>query len=99
MDHFGIESWILYSFLSRYVLLIVGLEKWSKDPEFEIFDGISSLIDFEFTSRTLLRLPSSFPSQLILLMDVGKVVDYMTRGSCIPTDSVKSGDDCSSFFS
>ena len=29
-------------------------------------------------------------------LNVGKVVDYMTRGSCIPTDSVKSGDDCSS---
>jgi len=29
-------------------------------------------------------------------LDVGKVVDYMTRGSCIPTDSVKSDDDCSS---
>jgi len=25
---------------------------------------------------------------------VGKVVDSKTRGSCIPTDSVKSGDDC-----
>ena len=29
-------------------------------------------------------------------LDVGKVVNYMTRGSCIPTDSVKSGDDSSS---
>jgi len=25
---------------------------------------------------------------------VGEVVDGKTRGSCIPTDSVKSGDDC-----
>ena len=25
---------------------------------------------------------------------VGKVVDSKTQGSCIPTDSVKSGDDC-----
>ena len=25
---------------------------------------------------------------------VGKVVDSKTRGSCIPTDSVKSDDDC-----
>ena len=24
---------------------------------------------------------------------VGKVIDSKTRGSCIPTDSVKSGDD------
>ena len=28
-------------------------------------------------------------------LDVGKVVDHMTRESCIPTDSVKSGDDYS----
>ena len=26
-------------------------------------------------------------------LDVGKVVNSMTRGSCIPTDSVKSDDD------
>jgi len=25
---------------------------------------------------------------------VGKIFDHMTRGSCISTDSVKSGDDC-----
>jgi len=31
-------------------------------------------------------------------LDVGKVVDHMTRESCIPTDSVKSEDDCSSPF-
>jgi len=30
-------------------------------------------------------------------LDVGKVVDYMTRGSCIPIDSMKSSDDYSSF--
>ena len=29
-------------------------------------------------------------------LNVCKVVDHMTRGSFIPTDSVKSGDDCSS---
>ena len=29
-------------------------------------------------------------------LDVGKVVDHMTWRSCIPTDSVKSEDDCSS---
>ena len=28
--------------------------------------------------------------------DVGKVIDHLTQGSCIPTDSVKSGHDCSS---
>jgi len=31
-------------------------------------------------------------------LDVGKVVDYMTWGSSIPTDSMKSGDDCSSLI-
>ena len=82
-----------------------GLEKWSKNLGFKIFDGILSLLDFEFAARALLSLSSYFSSQLILLLvvrekrymkvDVGKVVDYMTRGSCIPTDSVKSGDDCS----
>ena len=29
-------------------------------------------------------------------LDVGKVVDHNTRRSCMPTDSVKSGDDYSS---
>ena len=29
-------------------------------------------------------------------LDVGKVIDKMTRGSCIPTDTVKSSDDISS---
>ena len=79
------------------------LEKQSKDLGFENFDRISSLLDFEFTVQSLLRLPSSFLSQLVLLLavrekeymklDVGKMVDNMTRESCIPTDSVKSGDD------
>ena len=82
------------------------LEKWSKNLGFKNFDGISSLLNFEFAARVLLRLSSSFPSQLVLRMvvrdkeymklDVGKVVDHMTRGSCILTYSVKSGDDCSS---
>ena len=65
----------------------MGLEKWSKT----ILDSkilISSLLDFEFAARALLRLPSSFSSQLVLLMvvrdkeymklDVGKVVDHNT---------------------
>jgi len=62
-----------------------------------------SLLKFEFIAEDLLRLPFSFPSQLILLMvaqekeyiklGVGKVVDNMTQGSCIPIDSVKSSDD------
>jgi len=29
-------------------------------------------------------------------MNVGKMVDKMTRGSCILTDLMNSGDDCSS---
>ena len=80
----------------------MGFENWSKDLGFENFDGISSLLNFEFVVRVPLRLPSSFPSQLVLLMviqdkeymklDVGKVVDHMTQKSCIPTNSVKSGD-------
>ena len=84
----------------------MGLEKWSKDLGFENFDGISSLLDFEFIARVPLRLLSSFPSQLVLLLvvrekrymklDVSKIFDHMTQGSYIPTDSVKSGDDCSS---
>ena len=88
---------------SRYFLLIVGLEKWSKNLVFENFYEILSLLDFEFVARALLRLSSSFSSQLILLMvvqekeymklDAGKVIDNMTRGSCIPIDSVKSSDD------
>ena len=65
-----------------------------------------SLLEFEFVTQALLRLPSSFPSQLVFLMvirkeeyielDVGKVVDNMTQGSSIPIDSVKSSDDYSS---
>ena len=31
-------------------------------------------------------------------VDIGKIFDHMTRGSCIPIDSVKSGDDCSSLI-
>ena len=31
-------------------------------------------------------------------MIVGKMVDNMTWGRCIPTDSVKSGDDCPIFI-
>ena len=87
---------------------VVGLEKWSKDLEFENFYGISSLLDFQFAARALLKLPSSLPNQLVLLLvvqekeymklDVGKVNDHMTRGSYIPIDSVKSGDDCFSLF-
>ena len=83
----------------------MGLRKWSKDLGFENFDGISSLLDFEVVTRVHLRLPSSFFRQLVLLMveeymklDVGKVIDHMTRESCIPTDYVKSGNDYSSLI-
>ena len=81
-------------FLSRHVLLVVGLEKCSKDLEFEIFYEILSLLDFEFIARVLLRFPSSFPSQFILLMvvreiehmklDFSKVFDNMTWGVVFP---------------
>jgi len=27
-------------------------------------------------------------------LEVGKIFDHMTQESCIPTDFVKSGDDC-----
>ena len=47
--------------------IVVGLEKWSKDLGFENFNEILSLLDFEFTTRALLRLPSSFPSQLFFI--------------------------------
>ena len=90
-------------FSKSVVLLAVGHEKWSKDLAFENFDRILSPLDFEFVARVPLRLPSSFLSLLVLLMvvrgkeymklDVGKVFDHNTRGSCIPTDSVKNGDD------
>ena len=30
-------------------------------------------------------------------LNIGKVVDHMTRGSCIPIDSVQSRDDYSDF--
>ena len=63
----------------------MGLKKWSKDLGFENFDGISSLLDFEFVAQSLLRLPSSFPGELVLLLvvqkeymklNVGKVVKF-----------------------
>ena len=90
--------------MDSILFLAHGLEKWSKDLGFENFDGILSFLDFEFVAR--IPLSSSFPGQLVLLMvasgkeymklDVGKVVDRNTRWSCIPIDSVKSGEDYSS---
>ena len=60
---------------------------------------------FEFVARTYARLLESFRSQIFPLsvvpdkkymkLNVGNMVDHMTRGSCIPTECVKSGDDCS----
>ena len=89
-------------FSNLHVLLAVGHRKWSNDLGFENLDGILSFLDFEFVARVPLRRPSSFPSQLVMLMvvrgkehmklDVRKVVDHNTRESCIPTDSVKSDD-------
>ena len=45
---------------SMVLFLVVGLEKWSKDLGFRNLDGISSLLDFEFVARALLRLLSFF---------------------------------------
>ena len=59
-------------FLNQYAYLVVGLRKWRKDLEFEKFYGILSLLDFEFIAQALLRLPSFFPSQLVLLLVVLK---------------------------
>jgi len=52
------------------MFFLLRLEKWSKDLGFENFYGISSLLDFEFFTRALLRVLSSFPSQLVLLLVV-----------------------------
>ena len=80
---------------------MLRFEKWSRGLRFENFDGIMSFSDFKFVAQPLLE---SYRSQIFLLsivldknhMNVGKVVDKMTWESCIPTDSVKSGDDYSS---
>jgi len=71
----------------------MGLEKKSMDLGFGNFEGIMSLPVFEFIDRSIARLLSSFPSQLILLsvvrkkeymkMIVGKVVENMAWGHCI----------------
>jgi len=55
-------------------------------------DGLISLLDFEFIARSLLE---SYRSHIFLLsivldknhMNVDKMVDKMTQGRCIPTDS------------
>ena len=63
-----------------------------------------NVLKFEFVAHALLRLPSSFRNKIFPLLVnvekkyVRKVVDRMTQGSRIPTDSVKSGDYCSSLF-
>ena len=65
------------------------LKKKSKDLGFGNYDGFVSLLDFEFVPRPLLK---SYQSQIFLLpivldknhMNVGKVIDKMSQGSCIP---------------
>ena len=60
-----------------------------------------SLSVFGLIARTHARVLESdhkliFPLSVVLdksHMNVNKVVDKMTQGSCIPTDLVKSGDD------
>ena len=58
---------------------------------------------FELVARTHAKLLESFQNQIFFSVDcsrkeeadVSKVVDKITRGSFIPTDSMKSGDDYS----
>jgi len=45
------------------------------------------------TVLTLIFLQSVILEKGYMKLNVGKVVDIMTQESCIPTDSVKSGDD------
>ena len=51
------------------------------------------LARFLDTFLTLIFLQSVILEKRYIKLNVGKVVDIMTRESCIPTDSVKSGDD------
>ena len=65
-----------------------------KNLGFENFDGIVSLPCFEHVARTYARLQESYQNQIFLLsivlnkkymkLNVGKMVDQMTWGSCIP---------------
>ena len=81
---------------------MVGLEKQSKDHGFGNFVEHFSLSRFGIVTWTQGRLRNSFLKKIFLplvdldkeymKLNVGQVVDSMTRGSCIPTDSVKSGD-------
>jgi len=55
-----------------------------------------------FRFQTESRLLFSFRNQISVVpkkkymeLNVGKLVDHMARGNCIPTDSVKSGNDYS----
>ena len=67
-----------------------------QDAGFRNFVGYLSLVDFEIASSQV-WLSYSFLYQIFLLQVdqkkeywkkiVGKVVENMTRGSCIPTDS------------
>jgi len=60
---------------------------------------------FELVAQTHATLLESYQNHIFPLsvvqdkkymkLNVGKVFDHMTRGNCIPTDSVKSGDDYS----
>ena len=81
-----------------------GLGKLSMDREFENLRLLSPS-SFGIVVWTQAKLSNSFLTRIILQMVIlkneymklndGKVVDYMTRGSCILTDSVKSCDDYS----
>jgi len=67
---------------------------------FDIFAQTHArLLEFFSFKASILFSKSDF-SLLVVLEKryVGKVVDKMTGGSCILTDSVKSGNDCSSLI-
>ena len=100
-----IKAFILFPSQLVLLLVVVGLEKESMDRAFENFYGIVSPSCFDLVSRTHARLLESFWNPIFPLLivvekkyiklNVDKVVDHITRESCIPTDSMKSGDDYS----
>jgi len=81
----------------------VGLENWSRDLGFRNYLEELSLFGFIIVVWTKGRLRNSFLKKFFLLkvglgmeymkLFVGKVVDSKTRGSCIPTNSMKGRDD------
>ena len=77
----------------------------SMDLGFENFVELLGLSSFGIVVRTQARLSNSFLTRIFFQMvvmkkeymklNVRKEVNFMTRGNCNPTDSVKSCDDYS----